>query len=417
VPIKKATSQKRGRPAKSAAKKTALPTAKKGRPAKAASAASAAPKATRGRVAKKAAPKKVAAKTAAPAAEKKMVLRRKPIKVGVVGLGRAGWNIHVHRMRGDQRFIITDVCDLQKDRLKEANEEFGCNTFTNFEDFLKNAECELVVIASQSVAHAPQSIAALKSGRDVLVEKPMSITSAEATKMIKAAQAADKKLFVHQNYRYHADVQYLRELLAGKLLGDVFEIRIRALGFSRRSDWQTLQKFGGGTLNNTCPHFIDTALLLLGSPVKQQFSDLKLTVDAGDADDHVKILLKGENGRVIDLEVSTTCAFSETKWTVLGTAGTLKSDGSTSTIKYFDPRKLRPLVVTETPAEGRKYGNDDKIPWQEAIEPSIPKNPSGDYYDNVWRVLRYGAEQDVKPEEVYEVMRVIEKAHKDNPGL
>jgi len=417
VPIKKATAKKRGRPAKNAAEETVKAPAKRGRPPKAAATAATKPAAKRGRPAKSASAKKASPAKVAVKNDAKVVLRRKPIKVGVVGLGRAGWNIHVKRMRGDQRFIITDVCDLEKSRLKEANEEFGCNTFNDFDDFLKNAECELVVIASQSVAHAPQSIAALKSGRDVLVEKPMSITSAEATKMIKAAQAADKKLFVHQNYRYHADVQYLRELLDGKLLGDVFEIRVRALGFNRRSDWQTLQKFGGGTLNNTCPHFIDTALLLLGAPVKQQFSDLKHTVDAGDADDHVKIVLKGENGRVIDLEISTTCAFSETKWTVLGTAGTLKSDGSTSTIKYFDPKKLKPLKVSEDPAEGRKYGNSDKIPWKEAIEPSVPKKPSGDYYDNVWRVLRYGADQDVKPEEVYDVMRVIEKAHKDNPGL
>lgn len=417
VPIKKTIGKKRGRPAKDAAEKKVAAPAKKGRPAKAASPAvpaTTAPKAKSSLPAKKAAaPKKAtAAKT-----DKKQVLRRKPIKMGVVGLGRAGWNIHVNRMRDDQRFIISDVCDWDENRLKEAKELFDCNTFENFEDFLKNAECEMVVIASQSVAHASQSIAALKSGRHVLVEKPMCMTSAEATKMIKAANAADQKLFVHQNYRYHPDVQYLRELLEKKTLGDVFEIRIRTASFTRRSDWQTLQKLGGGVLNNTCPHLIDTALLLLESPVKKQFSDLKHTVDAGDADDHVKILLKGENGRVIDLESSTTCAFGESKWTVLGTNGTLKSDGSTSNIKFFDPKKLKPLQATETPAAGRKYGNEDVIPWQEKVEASVPSNPSGDYYDNIWKVIRYGSAQDVKPEEVYQVMRVIEKAHKDNPGL
>ena len=397
MPIKKATTKKAGLPAKAAAKKAAPATAKK--------------------VAKKAAVKKAAVKDTAAAADKKQVLRRKPIKVGVVGLGRAGWNIHVNRMRGDQRFIISDVCDREEDRLKEANKEFGCNTFTNFDDFLKNAECELIVIASQSKDHGPQTIAGLKSGRHVLVEKPISMSASEAAKMIKTANTTGKILFPHQNYRYHLDVQYLREILASKLLGDVFEIRIRTAGFTRRSDWQTLQKLGGGVLNNTCPHFIDAALVLLESPVKQQFSDLKHTTDAGDADDHVKILLKGENGRVIDLESSTSCAFSDNLWTLLGTAGTLKSDGKTSTIKFFDPKKLKPLKATETPAAGRKYGNDDEIPWQEKIEPSVPKNPTGDYYDNVWRVVRYGAEQEVKPEEVLEVMRVIEKAHKDNPGL
>jgi Predicted dehydrogenases and related proteins len=132
-------------------------------------------------------------------------------------------------------------------------------------------------------------------------------------------------------------------------------------GFNRRNDWQTLQKFGGGNLNNTCPHFIDAALLLLGSPVKRIFTDLQLTTDVGDADDHTKILLKGENGRFIDLEVSTSCAFPEYKWTLLGTAGTLRSDGKESELKYFDPAELQPLTVNEGTPENRAYGSGRRI--------------------------------------------------------
>lgn len=336
------------------------------------------------------------------------------IKVGVVGLGRAGWGIHVKRMRDDERFKITAVTDLQEDRLQEAKDEFGCDTFTDFNDFIKNADCDLVVVASQSVDHAPHTIAALKSGRHVVVEKPMAMTVAEATKMIKAAEAADKKLFVHQNYRYHADVQHIKEIIKSGILGRVFEIRIRALGFSRRNDWQTLQKFGGGNLNNTCPHFIDAALLLLDSPVKRIFTDLQLTTDVGDADDHAKILLKGENGRVVDMEVSTSCAFPENKWTLLGTNGTLISDGKTSQLKYFNPKELKPLKVNEATPEGRKYGSGDVIPWKEETRESTADVPT-DFYDNVFSVLKKRKKMDITPEEVREVMRVIEKAHKENP--
>lgn len=97
--------------------------------------------------------------------------------------------------------------------------------------------------------------------------------------------------------------------------------------------------------------------------------------------------------------------------------GTLTSNGSTRNIKFFDSKKLRPLKVNENPAEDRQCGNDDKVLRQEKIEASVPQKPSGDYYDNFRRVLRYGAEGEVKPEEVYKVMRVIDKAHKDNPEL
>jgi predicted dehydrogenase len=347
---------------------------------------------------------------------KQMPAKNKAVKVGVIGLGRAGWNIHVERMRGDERFQITAVSDLQQARLQEAHDEFGCELFTDYKQLLKNADCELVVVASQSVDHGPQSVAALKSGRHVIVEKPMAMSTGEADKMIRAANAADKKLFVHQNYRYNPDVRHIQEVIKSGILGRVFEIRIRALSFARRNDWQTLQKYGGGNLNNTCPHYIDAALLLLDSPVKRHFTDLQLTTDVGDADDHAKILLKGENGRVIDLEVSTSCAFKEPKWTLLGTAGTLRSDGATSELKYFDPKKAARLKVNEAPPEGRKYGSGDVLPWQEETRPSVAEVTT-DFYDNVFAVLRNRKKMDITPEQVREVIRIIEIAHRENPVL
>ncbi|MDF2441055.1 MAG: hypothetical protein JWN98_2039 [Abditibacteriota bacterium] len=340
----------------------------------------------------------------------------RPISVGVIGLGRAGWDIHVKRLRGDERFRIAAVTDFQPDRLAEARDEFGCETFESFEALLKGSDCELIVVASQSVAHGPQTIAAFKAGHHVVTEKPMAMSVSEATRMIKAGEASGKKLFVHQNYRYHGDIRHILEVIKSKVLGDVFEVRIRVLNFSRRNDWQTLQKYGGGCLNNTCPHFVDAALLILGSPVARMFSDLKLTTDVGDADDHVKILLKGENGRVVDLEVSTSCAFTEPKWTVLGTRGTLRSDGKTSELKYFDPKKLKPLKVYETPPQNRQYGSGETIEWTEETRPSVAEIPS-DFYDNVFDVIRKNKKQEISPESVREVIRVIERAHRENPPL
>lgn len=336
-----------------------------------------------------------------------------PIKVGVIGLGRAGWNIHVARLRNDQRFKIAAVTDLQEERRKEAHEEFGCQTFTDVNQMLAEGDVELVVVASQSVDHGPHTIAALGAGKHVVVEKPMAMDTEEATKMIEASEAAGRKLFVHQNYRYHPDVRHIQEVIASGLLGDIFEIRIRVLRFSRRNDWQTLKKYGGGNLNNTCPHFIDAALLLLDSPVARLFTDLQLTTDVGDADDHAKIVMKGENGRVIDLEVSTSCAFEEPKWTILGTAGTLRSDGHNSEIKFFDPSALAPLEVDETPPSARQYGNDEKLPWQTETRPS-KATVETDFYDNVFGVLREDAPQDILPEQVREVIRIIETAHREN---
>jgi len=334
-----------------------------------------------------------------------------PIKAAVIGLGRSGWDIHVRRMRGDERFKIMAVADFSPERREEAQAELGCAAFSDHNALLRKADAELVVVSSYSFTHAPIATKALSAGYNVLVEKPIAMSAAQVDRMAAARDASGKKLFVFFNYRYTKEFWHLKEIMASGLIGDVFEIRVRLLGFSRRNDWQTLRAYGGGVLNNTCPHFLDMMLRLLGAPVVETFTDLRLISDVGDVEDHVKVLIRGANDRVIDLEASTSCAFSEPKWTLLGTYGTLTSDGKTSQIKYFDPDTLDDLGVLKGPAAGRRYGNADQIPWEEKTVPSEGEVPH-DLYDNLYAVLREGAEQEILLDEAREVVRITEAARK-----
>ncbi|MBI3920571.1 MAG: Gfo/Idh/MocA family oxidoreductase [Armatimonadetes bacterium] len=333
----------------------------------------------------------------------------KPIKAAVVGLGRAGWNIHVHRMRGRPEFQITAVADSERSRREEARRELQCETYEDYESLLRSAEAELVVVATNSSTHTPITIAALKSGRHVLVEKPMATRVADAKRMVRTAETTGKKLLVHQNYRFHPYTRHLMDVIQDKTIGNVFEIRCRVLTFARRNDWQTLRKYGGGVLNNTGVHFVDATMQMLESPVKEVFCDLKLVSDSGDTEDQVKLLLRGENGRVVDIEISTSCAFPEPPWTLLGTRGTLTCDNKTSKIRRFDLGKVKRLEVDERPPATRQYGNAEVLPWEDLEVPALGRQTS-DYYDNVWGVLRKGKPQEVTLESVIEVMKVIERA-------
>ena len=335
--------------------------------------------------------------------------RAKPIKAAVIGLGRAGWNIHVRRMRGDERFRVTAVADWDPERRREAADEFGCPTFADQRALLRSADADLVVVATYSHTHSAITCAALRAGFHVVVEKPMATTVASARRMIKAADETNKKLFLHQNYRFTPEVRHLLDVVRDKRIGDVFQARIRIMDFSRRNDWQTLQKFGGGVLNNTGPHFVDVALRIIDAPLTDVLGDLRLISDVGDAEDHCKILMRGANGRVVDLEISTSCASPEPKWTLLGTHGTLVSDGKTSHIRRFDPKKLGKLSVVETPLPGRIYGNDDVIPWRDEEVPSVGES-IGDFYDNVWDVLRRRKRMEVTPEQGLDIIRAIHRA-------
>jgi scyllo-inositol 2-dehydrogenase (NADP+) len=334
---------------------------------------------------------------------------KKPITVAVVGLGRSGWNIHVARMRGDKRFRITAVADWLPERQKEAQAEFGSATFGDHKSLLRAADAELVVVATYSNTHDTITIDALKSGRHVLVEKPMARNATWARKMVKTAEETQRKLFVHHNYRFYPDVRQMLDVIASKRIGEVFQIAIRELGFSRRNDWQTLRKYAGGLMNNWGSHMVDAAVQMLGAPVAEVFCDLKLISDVGDTEDHVKLLLRAENGHVADIEISTACNAKAPKWTLLGTHGTLVSDGTTTTIRSFDPRKLRKLKVIETPPAARQYGNEDVIPWETEELPARGKSIA-DLYDNIWAVLREGRKMIVTPEQALYNMQIIDRA-------
>jgi len=291
--------------------------------------------------------------------------------------------------------------------MEEVKAEFGCATFPDHRALLKGADAEVVVVASYSDTHPALSRDVLRSGRHCICEKPIADSVAAAQSMIAAAQASGKKLLVHHNYRFFPETRHLLDVIKTKRIGEVFEIRMRSYHFARRWDWQTMRKHDGGVLNNTCPHFLDIGLQLLGSPVKEAFCDLKLLRSLGDVEDHVKVILKAESGRVYDMEVSSVCKFPEPKWTVLGSNGTLQSDGRTSKIEWFDPKKLSKLRQIEAPLPDRSYCNDTGIPWQSEEVPS--RGPDiGDFYDNVWAVLREGKPMVVKPEEALEVVRVTQ---------
>lgn len=338
-----------------------------------------------------------------------MSKRKKPIRVGVLGLGRAGWDIHVAAVRNDPRYKIVGVSDGLPERLDQAAEELECETFSSADVLLSELKVDLIVNAMPSSFHVSLTKAALRAGHHVVVEKPVADTAKEFQSVMRVARASRKRLFPHHNYRFASNVKHYREVIASGILGEVFEFNINITSFSRRNDWQTLVKNNGGLLNNHGTHYIDWVMQLMGSPVKDVFSDMKLISDSGNAEDHVRVMLRSRNGCVADFNLSSATNADLPLCMILGTCGTLVSNGATSTVRYFDPRKVSPLPVDTRPPDGRRYGNDDKLPWREK-EIEVASRDKTTFYDNVYAVLRARARQSVTPESVLEVLRVMDRA-------
>ena len=342
----------------------------------------------------------------------------KKIKVGIWGLGRAGHCMHIpEALRFPEMFEIVAGCDLAKDRIKASKEKLpSCRFYSNQEEFLKDPEVELVSIATRSPDHTAHALKALAAGKYVFLEKPIALTYADAKKLKKASEKYPGKLFLRHNRRYEAPFNHIREIIASGVLGDVYEVKLHRHGYQRRNDWQTLMECGGGQLNNWGPHIIDHALRFLDSPVANVWSDLKKIAAVGDAEDHLKIVLTGKNGRIVDLEISGGAAIAQPEYVIFGTKGALTCQGDSITLKYIDPKQkfLKIKAYPDNPPLNGVFGNAEVLKWIEKTVKVAPKAKCDvhDIWQGVYNAIRKGKPYPITIEEGMEVVRITELVKK-----
>lgn len=339
------------------------------------------------------------------------------IRTGIAGLGRSGWDIHAHLLRTlPDHYQVVAVVDGEATRRQEAETVFGCRAYASFDPLLQDEEVELVIVALPSFLHGELTVAALEAGRHVVCEKPMADSLDDAARMVRAAQANPGLLTIFQQRRYNPDFRKVQEILASGILGRIVQVRMTENRFGRRWDWQTLKQYGGGTLNNTGPHYLDQALQLFGPSEPEVFCHLDRTLTLGDADDHLKLVIKGDRAPTIDIEISSACAFPSESWHIMGTRGGLRGHRGRLDWKYFDPAALPPRILDTRPTPNRSYNRDD-IPWQvDSWEPPAADRPVyAQFYADLFQSLRHGAPLVITPESVYRVIQLQEKCHELSP--
>jgi scyllo-inositol 2-dehydrogenase (NADP+) len=336
--------------------------------------------------------------------------KARPIKLGLVGLGRAGWLMHCPELDAHKsRFRIVAACDTAKKKRDKVSERYGCKTYANIKDLVADPDVELVDIATRSIDHYKHGALALKAGKDVLVEKPMTVSWSEARRLQRLAERASGNLYVRHNRRFDNDFLHVREIIDSGILGDVYEIRLVRADYARRDDWQTLIAPGGGQLLNWGPHIVDHAMRLLGAPVAHQWTDLKRIAAVGDAEDHLKIVLAGTNGRVVEIEISGGAALPQPTYTVLGNKGALTCTGGTINLRHLDPRKKLKARKVHPGDPGNSFGSPEKLFW---IEKTIPIKPKQTYdmWNELYKAIRKGAKYPITLDEAVGNMKVISDA-------
>ena len=193
------------------------------------------------------------------------------------------------------------------------------------EDLLADAgEHDLVVIASPNRTHAPLALAAIEAGLNVVVDKPLAVTSEEGRRLAEAAAANGVAASVFHNRRWDGDFLTLRRLRDDGALGELLRLESR---FERwrpqvdRGKWREggTPEDAGGVLFDLGPHVIDQALELLG-PARSVYAEVRTLRPGAEVDDDFFVALDHESGAISHLWGTMMAAQAGPRFRALGTA-------------------------------------------------------------------------------------------------
>jgi predicted dehydrogenase len=144
------------------------------------------------------------------------------IKVGVIGYGYWGPNLVRNFMEVAGSTVVA-VCDLRPERLAPLKNRYpSIKTLNNCEELFSDTSIDAIAIATPVSSHFDMAMAAIGSGKHVLVEKPLAANSEQAVRLIEEAERRQRVLMVDHTFVYTGAVRKIRELIASNALGEIY---------------------------------------------------------------------------------------------------------------------------------------------------------------------------------------------------
>jgi predicted dehydrogenase len=320
------------------------------------------------------------------------------IKVGVVGVGWIAQVVHLPILQKLPDAELVALCDKDKGRLRLVAEKMGVRrTYTDVGEMLANENLGAVIVCTSTDAHKEAALVCLEAGKDILVEKPIARTYAEAAAIVEAAHAAKRKVMVGMNHRFRPDTMIMKSFIEGKELGKIFYTKA---GWLRKrpndSAWITQRdKSGGGVFIDQGIVMLDMAFWMMGYPDVKRVSAVQFSHTTRQVEDTAIVTIAMKNGSVMNIEVSWSVVVTDDVYycDIYGTEGA----ASLQPFRIF--KELHGSTVNLAPAK---------------LE--APHNIFKRSYENELRHF-LGAVRDVHPlispaDEALHRMRIVEAVYK-----
>src|SRR3989442_11142957 len=223
-----------------------------------------------------------------------------PVRVAVVGVGWWGRVLADAAGRGTGLGIAACTGRSPENRATFA-QSYGCRDLASYEAVLADPEVEGVLITTPHSLHAEQVVAAAEAGKHVFVDKPFTLTLAEARRATEACRRARVVLAVGHQRRRQAASRALKRLLDDGTLGRAAQIEgnfSADIGFTLKPGmWRTVRaETPGGPMTNLGIHHVDTYQYLLGPIARVTAFVRRVALTDVEIDDATSILFEFASG-------------------------------------------------------------------------------------------------------------------------
>lgn len=340
------------------------------------------------------------------------------LKIGLMGYGFAGATFHapviehagapVHHP-GEPYARVAAIATSQPERARLDYP--NARAVPDLDALIAQGDVECVVIATPNDTHFDMAAKVLTAGKHVVVDKPVTLSAADALTLARLARGHGVVFAPFHNRRWDGDFLTVRALLAAGRLGRIvhFESHFDRFRPQVRQRWREQASRGGGLLLDLGPHLVDQALVLFGPP-ESVYATVKTHRDNGTAPDYMHLLLSYPDKEVV-LHASALSAWQPPRFAIHGTLGSYVKTG-------FDTQEDQ-LKAGLRPSEAG-FGAENT--------PGILRSMAGEYevqrelptvngaYIEFYRALaasiRRGEPFPVTPQDAVDVMTIIELAER-----
>lgn len=328
------------------------------------------------------------------------------VVIGYGGMG--GWHVE-HALKSDVVNLL-GIYDIKEERSELARSR-GIYAYKSLDEVLNDPRVELVTVAIPNDVHKETVIRSLEGGKNVICEKPVTMTSADLEDMIAASKKSGKLFTVHQNRRWDVDFLAMKQIIESGEIGRPLNIESRIHG-SRGipSDWRGEKAHGGGMLLDWGVHLIDQMMQLRSDAVIDRLFCKFDHITNQEVDDGFRLRLYFTDGTQAYVEVGTYNFIALPRFymqCVNGTALITDWREKARVVKCKAWHENDVLPVKTAAGLTKTMAPRDSV-TTDTYEIERPVSDVHDFYRNVCAAIRGQAAQLITHDQLRLVLRIME---------